>query len=402
MDKYVEKALERFLRYVRIDTQSDENSEETPSAKKELDLLLLLQKELKELGIDGEIDQYGRLYAHIPGEEGHARIGLNSHVDTASELSGANVSPRIIEDYDGGRIVLSEEASMSPEEFPALRNREGDTLVVTDGRTLLGGDDKAGVALIMGTIERVLKENIPHHPLSILFTPDEEIGRGAEHFDREKFGADFAYTVDGDDPLAIDWENFNAASAKIHVEGVAIHPGEAKGKLVNALRLAYEVDSLLPKEMRPENTEGREGFFHPLALEGSAASCTLSYIIRNHDSHAFLDQKKMLEEAVRKVAERHPSAKLSLEIKDQYRNMAEVIEGDPRALIHAKRAFRSLGLEPRSNPIRGGTDGATFSFLGCPCPNLGTGSYNHHGRYEFLSLKDFGTMMDVLLAIVRA
>ncbi len=401
MEKYVEKALERFLRYVRIDTQSDEGSEGTPSAKKELDLLLLLQKELKEMGIDGEIDEFGRLYAHIPGEKGLPRIGLNSHVDTASELSGANVSPRIIENYDGGRIALGE-ASMSPEEFPSLRNREGDTLVVTDGATLLGGDDKAGVALIMGTIERILEEKIPHHPLSILFTPDEEIGRGAEHFDAKKFGADWAYTVDGDDPLAIDWENFNAASAKIRIEGVAIHPGEAKGRLVNALRLAHEVDALLPEGMRPERTEGREGFFHPLALEGSAASCTLSYIIRNHDGKEFQEQKRMLEEAVRAVQEANPAAKLSLEIKDQYRNMAEVIKRDPRSLEHARKAFRSLGLEPRSNPIRGGTDGATFSFLGCPCPNLGTGSYNHHGRYEFLSLRDFGTMMDVLLQIVRA
>lgn len=402
MDIWTKKALDRFITYVKIDTQSNEESSSSPSAEKEYNLLRLLEKQLKELGIAAEIDEYGRLYAFLEGEKDYPVIGLNSHVDTASEASGANVNPQFIEGYDGKTIHLKNGAKMSPEDFPALRGHEGDTLITTDGTTLLGGDDKAGVALIMNLAEYlVTHKEIKHHPLAILFTPDEEIGRGAENFNKEKFHAEWAYTVDGDYPLSIDSENFNAASAEIQIQGIAIHPGEAKDKLVNALRLAYEIDLELPAASRPENTEGREGFFHLLEISGSSAEATVRYILREHDKDKFQNLKITLQKACEKVEKTHPGVKVSLSIHDQYRNMKEVFAKDNRAIDHAKKAFASLHLVPKENPIRGGTDGATFSFLGVPCPNLGTGTYNHHGCYEFLSVRDFDLMRQLLEEIIK-
>ena len=398
----MEESLKRFLRYVKIDTQSNDMSDDTPSNKKELNLTNLLKEELKELGIEGEIDEYGRLYAHLKGEEGYPSIGFNSHVDTALELSGKDVKPQIIENYDGGTIRLNDVYSMNPTDFPRLKGREGDTLVVTSGDTLLGADDKAGIAIIMSALAYfVAHPDIKHRPISILFTPDEEIGRGPEHFDKEKFGAEYAYTIDGDSYKNIEMENFNASHADIVIDGVSIHPGEGKNKMVNAARLAAEFDSYLPKDMRPEHTEGKEGFNHLISIDGTVDKAELHYILRNHDGKKLEKQKEDFKKAIEKLSKKYPKAKIELHIEDDYRNMKEIFDKDPRAIEHAVKVYKSLGIEPNFSPIRGGTDGATFSFKGCPTPNLGTGSYHHHGRYEFLSLKEFNKMIEIVIALAK-
>ena len=395
--------LERFLRYIKIDTQSDDNSTSTPSAKKEYDLLNLLRKELLDLGIEGEITKEGRLYAFLEGEKGLDVIGLNSHVDTALEMPGKNVKAQIIENYDGGYIKLNDEYKMSPKEFSSLKGHEGDTLVVTSGDTLLGGDDKAGVAVIMSVLAYLVKnKDVKHHPIAILFTPDEEIGRGPEHFDAKKFGADYAYTIDGDYPDHIDIENFNAAHADVTIYGVGIHPGEAKGRMVNAISLGVLFDSMLGQEARPENTDGHDGFNHCGSFTGDVSKAELHYIIRNHDKAKFEAQKKKFEEIKEFIESKYPTAKIDLEMGNDYRNMKEIIDEDPRALNHAVEVFKKMGIEPVHAPVRGGTDGATFSFLGCPTPNLGTGSYNHHSRYEFLSVRDFNQMIEIVKELVKA
>jgi len=399
----MDKDLQRFVRYCEIDTQSDDTSTTTPSAMKELNLSKQLIKELAELGIKAEMDEFGRVYAKVEGDPTLDPIGLNSHVDTALEVTGTNVKPRYIEHYDGGVIRLNEKYSMSPDDFPRLKNYVGTGLIVTDGNTLLGADDKAGLAIIMATVEYYVKHpEVRHHPICILFTPDEEIGRGPEHFNAKRFGAAYAYTLDGAEPDIIEDENFNAAHADIEIEGVSIHPGEAKGKLVNALHLASEFDALLNPEERPEKTEKREGFNHLLALNGTAESCSFHYIIRNHDKAKLEAQKAEFTHAQAVLSAKYPKAKIILTLKDDYRNMHEVFEKDPRAVIHADKVYAELGIKARHEPIRGGTDGATFSFMGCPTPNLGTGSYNHHGRFEYLSEKDFKQMIEICEAILKA
>ncbi len=399
----IDENLERFLRYVKIDTQSNDESTSTPSALKELDLAKQLMKELDELGIPNELDEYGRVYAHLDGEKDLCTIGLNSHMDTALEASGKDVKPQIHENYDGKDIKLNDEYTLSVKSFPELLNHVGDTIVTTSGDTLLGGDDKAGVAIIMSVLAYYVKHpEVKHHPIAILFTPDEEIGRGPEHFDAKKFGAEFAYTVDGDYPTHIDIDNFNASHANIKITGVGIHPGEAKGKMINAIRLAEEFDSLLDSNERPEYTDGFDGFNHILSFEGNAVEASLSYIIRNHDRNLLEKQKQEFINAKEFLTKKYPNAKIELDIQDDYRNMKEILDKDPRAVIHATKVFESLGIKPVSLPVRGGTDGATFSFLGCPTPNLGTGSYNHHGRFEYLSLKDFNLMIDIVKALVKA
>lgn len=398
----MDQNLERFIRYVKIDTQSDENSLTTPSTEKQYNLLNLLKEELKALDIDSEIDEHGRLYAKVKGEEGYPTIGLNSHVDTASELTGKNVKPQIIENYDGGTIKLNDEYSMSPGQFPILKDHIGDTLVVTSGDTLLGGDDKAGLAIIMSVLAYFHDHpEIKHCPIAILFTPDEEIGRGAEYFNKDKFGADFAYTIDGDHPENIDFENFNAAHAKVEIKGISIHPGEAKGKLVNAITVAEEFDRALGSDKRPEMTEGYEGFYHLNNIQGTSESVTLHYIIRNHDKLVLEEMIDQMKEDQKTLLEKYPGTKINLDIGFDYQNMRLVLDKDPRAIEHARKTYKKMGAIPVSNPIRGGTDGATFSFLGCPCPNLGTGSYNHHGRYEFLSVKDFDLMIKLVTALLE-
>ena len=399
----MDKALERFLKYVKIDTQSDERSKTCPSAEKELNLSREILKDLEELGIHGEIDEYGRLYAHLPGEEGLDPIGLNSHVDTASEISGANVKPRIVSHYDGGTIKLNERYSMSPEQFPSLKDHIGDDLVVTDGTTLLGGDDKAGDAIILAAMDYLVHHpEIKHHPVCLLFTPDEEIGRGSEHVNIPKWGAKYAYTVDGSCLTDIEIETFNAAHAEVKIEGVSVHPGDAKGKMVNAASLACEFDSSLPEFVRPQYTEGHEGFNHLVSMEGNVDHASLSYILRNHDAKKLDEQKEDFRKIAAKLQEKYKTAKISLEIGDDYRNMKEILDQQPEAYERAKKAYEKLGIPHTSHPIRGGTDGATFSFLGVPCPNIGTGAYNYHGRYEYLSVGEFHKMIEVVVEILKA
>lgn len=398
-----QESLNRFLRYVRVDTQSDENSPTCPSTAKQLNLTKMLQQELAELGIESEIDEFGVLYAKLPGESNLDPIGLNSHVDTALECSGKDVKPQVIECYDGGVIELGHGYSMSPEQFPNLAKYKGQSLVVTSGDTLLGADDKAGVAIIMSVLAYfVAHPEIKHHPICVCFTPDEEIGRGPDHFDAKKFGAKYAYTVDGDTPYDIAYETFNAASATVKIQGKAIHPGEAKGKLINAQTVAMAFDRALPEKQRPEFTEGHEGFNHLVGMEGSVEEATLHYILRNHDKTKLAQQKEDFAKAKSDVEQAYPGAKIELTITDSYRNMKEVLDVHPEALEKAREAFRKLGLTPTSKPIRGGTDGATFSFKGCPTPNLGTGSYNHHGRFEYLSVSEFETMIEIVKTILLA
>jgi tripeptide aminopeptidase len=401
--EFMDKDLERFVEYCKIDTQSNDTSDATPSEAKELNLTKLLYKQLKEMGLEAEIDQYGRLYSKLPGEKGLDVIGLNSHVDTALEVSGKNVKPQLISSYEGGVIKLNDEYSMSPSDFPRLKNYIGSDLIVTSGDTLLGGDDKAGVSIIMEVISYYVSHpEEKHHPIAILFTPDEEIGRGPEHFDAKKFGADYAYTVDGADVDMIEDENFNAAHADIVIEGVSIHPGEAKGKMINALRLCNEFDASLDPDAKPEYTSGREGFNHLMAMNGTAEKASMHYIIRNHDMDLLQKQKDEFVSIKHRLEAKYPKAKINLDIVDDYKNMHEVFLKDPRAVEHADEVFASLGITARHEPIRGGTDGATFSFNGCPTPNLGTGSYNHHGRFEYLSVKDYRKMIEIVKAIVKA
>ena len=399
----MDKSLERFLRYVKIDTQSDDTSFSVPSQAKELDLTRLLQSELKDMGIESHINEFGILYGKLPGEKGLDPIGLNSHVDTALECSGKDVKPQIIKNYDGGYIHLNDTYKMSPAEFPTLGEHIGDDLVVTSGDTLLGADDKAGIAIIMAVLYHyVTHPEEKHHPICFCFTPDEEIGRGPDHFNAKEFGAKYAYTIDGGIWNEIATETFNAAHATVKISGVSIHPGEAKGKMVNAANVAMAFDAELPPLKRPQFTEYKEGFNHLVEMSGGCDSAVLRYIIRNHSREELEIQKGEFRAAAKAVEEKFPGAKVELDIGDDYRNMKEILDKHPEAVDQAVKAFHALGFEPVFQPIRGGTDGATFSFKGCPTPNLGTGSYNHHGRFEYLSVKEFHRMIDIVKQIVKA
>jgi len=398
----MDENLERFLRYVKIDTQSNDQSQSVPSEKKELNLTKLLQKELNEIGISSYIDEFGVLYGKLDGENDMDPVGLNAHVDTALELSGKDVKPQIIKNYDGGEIKLNSKYSMSSKDFKTLKEHIGDDLVVTSGDTLLGADDKAGVAIIMSTLTYFARhKEIKHRPICFSFSVDEEIGRGADHFDAKKLGAKYAYTIDGGkfDEIAI--ETFNAAHADVTIQGFAIHPGEAKGKLLNASTLAFEFDRLLPALKRPEYTENREGFNHLISINGTVEEANMHYIIRNHDKFKLEEQKEEFIKAANLIKEKYPNAKIKVDIKDDYRNMKEILDKHPEAIETAKKAFEKLNITPCFPPIRGGTDGATFSFKGCPTPNLGTGSYNHHGRYEYLSIKEFNLMIEIVKEIMK-
>lgn len=395
--------LERFLNYVSIDTQSDENSNETPSTKKQYDLLHLLQKELNELDVKNELDEFGRLYAWLEGNPDFERIGLCAHVDTAGECSGKNVKPQVIKNYDGKEIKLGNSGLvLSPKEFKKLETLTGKTLITTDGTTLLGGDDKCGVAIIMEVIEKY--QQIPvnsRHPIAILFTPDEEIGRGPEHFDPQKFGAKYGYTIDGDDYHFIQIENFNAKKAHIVVEGKSIHPGDAKGTMINAADVIAEFTQLLPKKMVPSKTSGHQGFNHLTDIKGEVEKAEASYILRNHDANKLLKQVKDFEKAQKKLLKKYPGVKIELTIADQYRNMIEIINENPEVKEHIENIYDRLNIKYEFDPIRGGTDGATFSFAGCPCPNLGTGSYNHHGKYEFAVLEEMEKLVEIVTEIYK-
>lgn len=399
----MEKDIQRFLDYVQIDTQSDDLSFSVPSTAKQLNLSRKLQEDLKELGIDSELDEFGVVYAKLPGVEGLDPIGLNAHVDTALECSDENVKPKVIENYDGGVIELGHGYSMSPKEFPHLADHIGDTLITTSGDTLLGADDKAGLALIMAALDYFVSHpEVPHHPICILFTPDEEIGRGPDHVDPKKFGAKYAYTLDGGNEEVIACETFNAAHADVILHGVSIHPGEAYGKMVNASDLAFAFDKALPEKKRPQFTRGHEGFNHLVRMESGVDEAKMYYIIRNHDRKLLEEQKKEFERAKEAVLAQYPAASIELTIGDDYRNMKEIIDCCPECVERIDRAYDRLGFPHRYEPIRGGTDGAGFCFMGIPTPNLPTGSYNHHGRFEYLSVGEFRRLTKVLIEILKA
>ena len=399
----MDQNLQRFIEYVQIDTQSDDTSDSVPSTAKQLNLSRLLLKQLQDLGMKCHLNEYGIVYGYMEGEASLDPIGLNSHVDTALECSGANVKPQIIKNYDGGVISLGHGYSMSPEEFPSLSKQIGSDLVVTSGDTLLGADDKAGIAIIMAVLHYYHDHpEIKHHPICVCFTPDEEIGRGPDHFDAKEFGAKYAFTVDGGDPNEIACETFNAAHAQILIHGKSIHPGEAKGKLVNAMSVAFAFDAALPPLMRPEFTSDREGFNHLVGIEGNVDLVKMAYIIRNHDKDKLEEQKQTFLDVAKNIEGQYPGAKIEVNLGDDYRNMAEIILSHPEVLEKARSAFAKLGITPVSNPVRGGTDGATFSFKGCPTPNLGTGSYNHHGRFEYLSVREFDLMIEIVKEILKA
>ncbi|SFG39407.1 peptidase T [Oribacterium sp. WCC10] len=400
--------LERFIEYAKIDTQSSEETGTHPSTEKQFDLARLLEKQMKELGIENvhlseHCYVFGRIPSNLSPEEGKKtpKLGFIAHMDTSPSASDEGVNPREIKNYQGGDIVLNKEKNivLSPKTFPKLETMIGDDLLVTDGTTLLGADDKAGVAAIMAMAEYLLQHpELKHGEIEIGFTPDEEIGEGPMFFDVADFGADVAYTVDGGTIGEIEYENFNAASGKVSITGVNVHPGDAKNKMVNAALVAMEFDALLPDE-RPANTEGYEGFFHLTGINGDEACTNMSYIIRDHDKAKFLEKKEIFRKAADKLNEKYKDTAASVEVilKDQYFNMREKIEPDNMYLIDAaEEAFRKAGVEPKTVPIRGGTDGAQLSFKGLPCPNLSTGGENYHGIYEYLNINSMRKMVSVL------
>lgn len=393
---------EKFLHYVSFDTQSDPESTTAPSTEKQLVLAKELEKECKALGFQKVmVDPHGIVYATLEAnDESLPSFGFCAHMDTATELSGKDIHPRIIENYDGSTIVLNDQCQMDCKRYPALSNCIGDDLIVTDGNTLLGGDDKAGIAIIMQAVDEMIKENRPHGKIIVAFTPDEEVGRGTENFDLEQFQVDFAYTVDGGRIDAIDYENFNAAQAKITITGNTIHPGYAKDKMINACLLAHELIEAFPKQETPAHTENREGFYHLLEMEGTCESASLAYIIRDHDFEKFTARKQFVQDVVDSLNQKYGD-RFRLEMHDQYYNMVQFMHGDMRSVTRAKEALAACGLDPVSIPTRGGTDGAMLTEKGCICPNFGTGSYNHHGRYEFCSINQMETMVQVLKTLMQ-
>ena len=394
-------SLERFIRYVKIDTQASDQTGTTPSTEKQKDLGALLVKELLDLGLeDAHMDEHGIVYAHLEGKG--TRIGLNAHIDTALEVTGTNVKPHLIKNYKGGTIKLANGLEMSPAQFPVLRKHVGHDLVVTDGNTLLGADDKAGIAIIMSALQ-YFHDNpkVQHNTICVAFTVDEEIGEGPKYFDYRKFNAKYAYTIDGSDISLIEAENFNAYAAKVEITGVSIHPGEAKGKLINALLLANELVSMLPADETPYHSEGKQGYWHLGGINGDSEHATLSFILRDFKDDGIKARIKVLENAVKKMREKYPQSKLHVEFKEQYRNMKKSVDKKPIALKRARAVMRNNGIEPVSSAIRGGTDGATFSRNGLITPNLGTGSYNHHGRFEFLDIQEFNKMISVVIDLMK-
>lgn len=398
--------VERFLKYVSFDTMSDPNSETVPSSKKQLVLAKELVNEMKEIGIqDAHVDEFGVVYGWIPANTKKVcdAIGFIAHMDTSPDMSGANVKPRIIKGYDGSDIVLNQELNikMSPKDFESLSDHIGKDLIVTDGTTLLGADDKAGIAEIMTMADTILHSDIEHGMICIAFTPDEEVGHGADHFDIEKFKAKYAYTVDGGCVDCIDYENFNAASAMIEIHGKSIHPGSAKNKMVNALLVGMQFHQLLPKYEDPACTQGYEGFHHLHDMNGACEYAKMEYIIRNHDETIFARQKEDFIRAASFINEMYGEGTLTCTIEDSYANMRQIIEQDLSIVEQVKQVMRELGLEPRSEAIRGGTDGARLTYDGLPCPNLGTGGYNYHGKYEYACIDEMETSVQLLLRIIK-
>ena len=401
----MEKILDRFLRYVSVDTQSDENSESQPSSAKQLDLLRMLRDELTAMGVEATLDEYGYVMATLPSniDRKVPVVGFIAHVDTSPDASGANVRPQIIENYDGGDIALKGVPGLflKPSEFPELLAHKGETIITTDGTTLLGADDKAGVAEIMNAVQYIVEHpEFKHGEIRIGFTPDEEIGRGVVKFDVKKFGAEYAYTMDGGEVGELEFENFNAASAKIHIQGRNVHPGYAKGKMKNAILIGMELNSLLPVQQRPEFTEGYEGFFHIISFKGSVEEADFGYIIRDHDRAKFEEKKEVIGKCVAFINEKYGEGTASLEVKDQYYNMRQQVEPYYFIVEKAVKAMEMEGIEARIQPIRGGTDGANLSFKGLPCPNIFAGGLNFHGKMEFAPLESIEKASRVVLNII--
>lgn len=401
--------LERFLNYIVVETTSDPYSKSFPSTKNQLAFGHTLMEEMKELGLtDVAQDEYGYVFGTIPSTIPDYKgkiLGLIAHMDTAFAASGKNIKPRVIKDYDGTDIVLNAEKKivMKPEDFPSLKQYVGQDLVVTDGLTLLGGDDKAGVSEIMTAAEYLMEHpEIPHGPIRVGFTPDEEIGQGADYFDVKKFGADFAYTVDGGECGDLEYENFNAASAFVDFTGLSIHPGSAKNKLVNALLLAMEFQGMMPEAQKPEHTEGREGFIHLETLEGSVEHASSEYIVRDHDFDLFKEKKEYMQRAADYMNGKYGEGTVSLRMEDSYYNMKQQIEPHYFLIENVLKVYEKLDIEPKIQPIRGGTDGSRLSFMGLPCPNLGTGGHNFHGHFEYVCVQSMEKCVRVLIELVQA
>ena len=399
--------LKRFIDYVKIDTQSDENSSSTPSSNKQKEFAIHLLKELKEIGIiNATMDDNGYVMADIPSNSRKQlpTIGFIAHMDTSPEMSGKNVNPKIFPDYNGDKILLNKNENiwLDPEEFPELKNYKGQTLITTDGNTLLGADDKAGIAEIITAMQYILKHpEIKHGEIKIAFTPDEEIGRGADHFDVIRFGADFAYTLDGGEIGELEYENFNAALATVKIKGRNIHPGTAKNKMLNSQYIAMEFNSLLPKSEKPEYTEGHEGFFHLIDMQGTTEESTLRYIIRDHDKLKFEEKKIYINKISTEIKNKYKFAQIETRIIDQYYNMKEKIEPVFHIVERAKISMENIGVKPIIKAIRGGTDGSRLSYMGLPCPNLFTGGHNYHGKYEFIPLESMVKAVQLVVEIVE-
>ena len=399
------KMIDRFLSYVKFDTQSDELTNLTPSTPGQMVFAKSLYNELQEMGLsDISLDDNGYLMATLPANTSKKipTLGFIAHLDTAPDMSGHNVNPRIVH-YDGGKIVLNEEQGvvLDPEQFPELNDHVGLDLIVTDGTTLLGADDKAGIAEIISAVEYFQQHpEIEHGDIRIAFNPDEEIGMGAHHFDVERFGADWAYTMDGGATGELEFENFNAASARITFKGLNVHPGAAKNKMINSIRVANQFATMLPRWETPEHTEGYEGFYHLIGIEGNVEKTTLTYIIRDHDRARFESRKREMEHLVHKINAEFPDC-ATAEIKDQYYNMREKIEPVMHIIEVAEKAMRNAGVTPKVQPIRGGTDGAQLSFKGLPCPNIFAGGMNMHGRYEYVAVQSMEKAMHTIIEICK-
>ncbi len=399
------RAYERFLEYALFPTMSDESSESCPSTKKQLKLAEYIKNELISLGLaDAEVDEFGYVYATLPKntEKDAPRIGFIAHLDTSPDASDKDIKPNVVE-YTGGDILLNEEKGiyMRVEDYPYLADYDGQHLIVSDGTTLIGADDKAGIAEILTALEKIIESGIPHGKISVAFTPDEEIGRGADRFDVERFGADYAYTVDGGAIGELEYENFNAASANVKVNGVSIHPGSAKGKMKNASLIACEFNSMLPEEEIPACTSGYEGFHHLAGMSGGIELAELHYIIRDHDMAKFEAKKKLFRKVADELNSVWGDGTVELSIRDSYYNMKEKIEPCMYIIERAKAAMESVGITPVIVPIRGGTDGARLSFMGLPCPNICTGGENFHSRFEFVSVEAMEKISDILVKIIE-
>ena len=402
------KASERLLKYAVIYTGSDEDhAEQTPSTPEQMTLAQVLAEDMRDIGLtDVSVDAHAYVYGFLPATAGREQcppIGFIAHIDIVNEFGTSEIHPQIIKEYDGGEIALGTSGrTLDTVQFPDLKQAVGKTVITTDGTTVLGADDKAGVAEILTMCERLVQDNLPHGKICVCFTPDEEIGHGAALLDLEKFGASCAYTVDGGAPNEVEWETFYAVAADLSIAGVSVHPGDAKDKMVNAALVAMEINGMLPPDEIPAKTQGREGFFHLCDMSGDVSAAKLSYIIRDHDAEKFSQRKQTMREIERKINETYGAGTATLTLREQYRNMAEILQHHPDVVERAKQAIRAVGLTPVSNPVRGGTDGAQLSFRGLPCPNLGTGAYALHGPYEHAIAEQMDVVTEILLHIAQA